>query len=189
MYILLSGTVSIWTHSRGVECATGPRPPMRSCPAQRWEGRQNPAHSPSQGLCHTRAPLARSRLSISTWSVQGVNLFSIYTKTLYTLWSCKDLKRVSFSAKKTIKPHQPRCCYFRSRGTHTLVSGARARAADLVPNTQALCFLECIRISPQEIMKITLPGGEMFFPSAINSCLSYLARIHCSFKTLKRENL
>lgn len=29
----------------------------------------------------------------------------------------------------------------------------------------------------------------MVFPSAINSCLSYLARIHCSFKTLKRENL
>lgn len=67
--------------------------------------------------------------------------------------------------------------------------GGRYLSADLVPNTQALCFLECIRISPQKIMKITLPGCEMVFPSAINSCLSYLARIHCSFKTLKRENL
>lgn len=38
-------------------------------------------------------------------------------------------------------------------------------------------------------MEITLPGGEVVFPSAINSCLSYLARIHCSFNTLRRESL
>lgn len=67
--------------------------------------------------------------------------------------------------------------------------GGRYISADLVPNTQALCFLERIRTSLQKMMKITLPGGEIVFPSAINSCLSYFARIHCSFKTLKREAL
>lgn len=35
----------------------------------------------------------------------------------------------------------------------------------------------------------SLPGGRTVFSSDINSCLSYLARIHCSFKTLKRELL
>lgn len=66
--------------------------------------------------------------------------------------------------------------------------GGRYLSAELVPDTQALCFLDLIKTRPQKTMKITLPGGEMIFPSAINSCLSYLARIHCSFKTLKRKH-
>lgn len=52
-------------------------------------------------------------------------------KTLYTLWPCKDLRRMCFSASQTIKPHQPMCCYFRDRGTHNLASVARARVAGI----------------------------------------------------------
>lgn len=151
----------------------------------------NPAHVPYQALCYPRGYISQKQGCVPGWWV-----FLQFILRLYTFVALQRPETnivLSHSDHKT--PPANVLLFQRQKNWHLGLCG-QSKGSRIFFGWILFLIIRhfprpqnSLEHRPQKMMEITLPGGEMVFPSAINSCLSYLARIHCSFKTLKRKNL